>query len=65
MKTVALVPVKDLQTAKSRLGSVVDLPGRRKVVLDLLARGITALQGAPSVGEIWVVSPDDEVLREA
>lgn len=63
MSTLALVPVKDLQTAKSRLSPALDLAARRQLVLEMLTRTVAVLR--PQVDGVVVVSPDADVLRLA
>src|SRR5215470_4697071 len=64
MKYTALVPVKALVTAKSRL--VPDLsPNRReKLVLDMLYHVLRVLQDSKLFERISVVSPDARVLEQ-
>ena len=59
------MPVRALEGAKSRLGSVLDAEERAALVLRLLDRTLTAAAAARSVGEVVVVSPDPAVLRRA
>ena len=59
MNLVAVVPVKHLDQAKSRLeGAVPDRPGLALVLLDRVLR---ALQGAQALDRILVISPDPRV----
>ncbi|HET7703954.1 MAG TPA: 2-phospho-L-lactate guanylyltransferase [Candidatus Limnocylindrales bacterium] len=64
-RTTVVVPVRALEGAKSRLGSVLDAEERAALVLRLLDRTLTAATAARSVGEVVVVSPDPTVLRRA
>jgi 2-phospho-L-lactate guanylyltransferase len=62
---IAIIPVRSLEGAKSRLGAVLDPEERRDLVLRLLARTIRAVLEAPSLGVAVVVSPDPAVLETA
>ncbi len=64
MNVVAVVPVKDLRVAKSRLRKVLDTPSRAGLTLYMMGRVLDALQKA-GVGPICVVSPDPLVLEQA
>ena len=64
-RTTVVVPVRALEGAKSRLGSVLDAEERATLVLRLLDRTLTAAAAARSVHEVIVVSPDSVVLRRA
>ena len=57
MKTVAVVPVKGLGLAKSRLGGLLTAEERSVLVLDMLARVLGALRESGAVEEVVVVSP--------
>jgi 2-phospho-L-lactate/phosphoenolpyruvate guanylyltransferase len=64
MKYTALVPVKSLVTAKSRL--VPDLPPNRRemLVLDMLYHVLRVLQDSKLFERVSVVSPDARVLEK-
>lgn len=64
-RLVALVPVRGLEAAKSRLGEALDAEERRTLVERLLARTITAAAGVPGVAAVAVVSPDPAALELA
>lgn len=64
MSVFAVVPVKELRGAKSRLGAVLDPVGRAGLTLHMLRRVVPALRGA-GVRRVLVVSPDPAVLEEA
>lgn len=64
MSVFAVVPVKDLREAKSRLSPVLDSGTRAALTLYMLRRVISALQKA-GVKRTCVVSPDRTVLKEA
>jgi len=53
---IALVPLKSLDDAKSRLGSVLDAQGRHDLALRMLTRVVDACQGAGL--EVAIVSSD-------
>ncbi len=60
----AIVPVKALDQAKSRLACALTPPERRQLTLEMLERVLAALNAAP-LAAVWVVSPDAEVLERA
>ncbi len=64
MRYTALVPVKSLVTAKSRL--VPDLPPNRRemLVLDMLYHVLRVLQDSKLFERVSVVSPDARVLEQ-
>ncbi|ABG03926.1 protein of unknown function DUF121 [Rubrobacter xylanophilus DSM 9941] len=64
MSVFAVVPVKELRGAKSRLGAVLDPVGRAGLTLHMLRRVVPALRGA-GLRRVLVVSPDPAVLEEA
>lgn len=64
MSLIAVVPVKDLREAKSRLGTALDARERAEITLRSMSRVISALREA-GVGSVCVVSPDAEVLAAA
>ncbi|MHB2017035.1 MAG: 2-phospho-L-lactate guanylyltransferase [Candidatus Xenobia bacterium] len=59
----ALVPVKRLGEAKSRLAGHLESGLREEMVLDLMSRVVEALMG--TVDEVCVISPDSRVLQAA
>lgn len=65
MTTVAAVPIKHLDDAKTRLAGRLTPPERRCLVLNLLRHVLATLQESSLVHEIIVVTPDPGVLREA
>jgi 2-phospho-L-lactate/phosphoenolpyruvate guanylyltransferase len=64
-RLVALVPVRSLSGAKSRLGEPLDPEERGDLVLALLRRTITAATSARSLAGVVVVSQDPEVVATA
>lgn len=64
-RLVALVPVRGLEAAKSRLGEALDAEERRELVEHLLARTIAAAAAVPGVAAVAVVSPDPAALALA
>jgi 2-phospho-L-lactate guanylyltransferase len=64
VSVVAVVPVKDLRTAKSRLRKVLDPPSRAGLTLYMMGRVLSALREA-EIGRVCVVSPDPLVLGQA
>ncbi len=65
MSLYAVVPVQRLETAKSRLASVLSPQERGDLVLTLFDNVMTALTGSDAVNGIVVVSPDPHVLEVA
>lgn len=64
MKVHAVVPVKDLREAKSRLSPILDSGCRAGLAIYMMGRVISTLLKA-EVEEVCVVSPDRIVLDEA
>lgn len=64
-QVVAVIPVKRLAEAKSRLSCVLSPDQRRRLVLGCLRREIDLLSHVPGVEEVVVVTPDPEVGRIA
>jgi 2-phospho-L-lactate guanylyltransferase len=64
MNLHAIVPVKRLQLAKSRLAPVLTPPQRRRLVLDMLDQVLASLRRA-RVRTIWVVSADPDIRATA
>jgi 2-phospho-L-lactate guanylyltransferase len=62
VKTVAIVPVKGLGLAKSRLGGILTAEERSLLVLDMLAHVLAALRQSGAVDETAVVSPSPAEL---
>jgi 2-phospho-L-lactate guanylyltransferase len=61
----AVVPVKDLARAKSRLAELLTLEERRALVLAMLSDVLAALSIAPAIANIGLISYDSEVLSLA
>jgi 2-phospho-L-lactate guanylyltransferase len=61
----ALIPVKALSVAKSRLASHLTQPQRRLLVLDMLHHVLSTLRESGALASIAVVSPDPCVLEQA
>lgn len=61
----AIVPVKSLALAKSRLAGLLDPPERRALALAMLEDVLRAAELAPSISQTLVVSRDPTVLRLA
>jgi 2-phospho-L-lactate guanylyltransferase len=64
-RIVAVVPVGELERAKSRLGEVLDAEERRDLVISLLERTLGATSDTPRIAETLVVTPDAEVAAIA
>ena len=62
---VAIVPVRGLERAKTRLGEALDPEERRALVEGLLRRTIRAAITTPGIRAVAVVSPDPEALAVA
>lgn len=62
---VALVPVRSLGGAKSRLGEPLDPEERADLVLALLRRTVEAALSATRLAGVLVVSMDEDLLRRA
>jgi 2-phospho-L-lactate guanylyltransferase len=62
---VAIVPVKGLAQAKSRLASVLSESERRSLVLDLLDHTLSTIRESGVIAATLVVTPDDETLQLA
>lgn len=65
MSVWAIVPVKPLASAKSRLAGRLDAAGREQLSRDLLGRTLRLLAAVDTVAETVVVSPDPAVLALA
>ena len=61
----AIVPVKPLRQAKSRLGSVLDESERAELSEMMLVRTLQALREVPGIEQTLVVSRDPEALTLA
>ncbi|MBA3426082.1 MAG: 2-phospho-L-lactate guanylyltransferase [Rubrobacteraceae bacterium] len=64
MRVYAIVPVKDLREAKSRLRSALDPEARADLALRMMEHVLSALREA-NVENVCVVSPDETVLNFA
>jgi 2-phospho-L-lactate guanylyltransferase len=64
MRLHAIVPVKALERAKSRLSGVLAPAERRLLVVEMLGRVLDTLARAP-LAAVWVVSADPVVLALA
>lgn len=63
--TIAIVPVKALAEAKSRLAPVLSSDARRRLVVQMLGDVLAALAATPAVARTLVVTPDAEVAAIA
>ena len=63
--TVALVPAKALDQAKGRLAELLTEHERRSLSLVMLEDVLRALSSARGVDRTFVVSPDQDILRDA
>ena len=64
-RIVAVIPVGELERAKSRLGEVLDAEERRDLVIGLLERTLAATVASSRIAETIVVTPDNEVASIA
>ena len=64
-RTVAIVPVRSLSGAKSRLGEPLDPEERADLILALLKRAVAAALASRRLDGVAVVSQDAELLVEA
>ncbi len=65
MKYYALVPVKPLSLAKSRLAPYLSLEQRATLVLDMLEHVLRVLRSCTTIEQVAVVSADAHVLQRA
>ncbi len=65
MKYYALVPVKSLSLAKSRLAPYLSLEQREVLVLDMLEHVLHVLHSCSTIEQVAVVSADPQVLQRA
>ena len=64
-RVVALVPVRSLSGAKSRLGEPLDAEERADLVMALLRKTVREAMAATRLAGVVVVSMDEDLLREA
>ena len=64
-RIVAVVPVRSLSGAKSRLGEPLDAEERAELVLALMRRVVTAAQASTRLADVVVVSRDTDLLMAA
>jgi 2-phospho-L-lactate guanylyltransferase len=64
-RIVALVPVRSLSGAKSRLGEPLDPEERADLILALLRRTVEAARAARCLAGVMVVSMDPDLLERA
>lgn len=64
-RLVAIVPLRSLEGAKSRLGGTLDAEERQALVTVLLERTVRAAVAVPAITSVLVVSPDQAVLDAA
>ena len=64
-RVIAIIPIGELEGAKSRLGDTLDAEERRDLVTEMLDRTVRAALATPDIAETLVVSPDREVLAHA
>jgi 2-phospho-L-lactate guanylyltransferase len=64
-RVLAVIPVRALEGAKSRLGEVLDAEERRDLVTRLLQQTVDAARSARRVDQVVVVSPDPATLAVA
>jgi 2-phospho-L-lactate/phosphoenolpyruvate guanylyltransferase len=64
-RVAAIVPVGALASAKTRLAETLDAEERQDLVVDLLARTVTAALAVDALDDVLVISPDRDVLQPA
>ncbi|MDR3544353.1 MAG: NTP transferase domain-containing protein [Candidatus Limnocylindrales bacterium] len=64
-QVAAIIPVRGLERAKTRLGEALDPEERHALVEGLLRRTIEAAVATPGIRAVAVVSPDPEALAVA
>lgn len=64
-RTWAIVPIRGLESAKTRLGGGLDAEERRDLVIDLLRRTLRATRDARGIAGTIVVTMDPEAARIA
>jgi 2-phospho-L-lactate/phosphoenolpyruvate guanylyltransferase len=62
MRIAVVIPVANLEGAKTRLGETLDAEERHDLVTRLLARTVETALAVDRVDDVLVVSPDREVL---
>ncbi len=65
MRVLSIIPVKDLGCTKTRLRSILHLPERQILTLQLLDRTLNILRDSKKVEKVVVLSPDPRVLSFA
>ena len=65
MRIAAIIPVANLEGAKTRLGETLDAEERQDLVNGLLARTVATALAVAGLDDVLVVSPDREVLARA
>lgn len=63
--TIAIVPVKRISGAKTRLSGRLTAQERQGLVLDLFDHVLAVLAASAPIDDIIVVTPDSEILRRA
>ena len=58
---IAIIPVGELDEAKSRLGAVLDAEERLELSVGMARRTIAAAVAATRIAEVLVITPDDTV----
>jgi 2-phospho-L-lactate/phosphoenolpyruvate guanylyltransferase len=65
LKTIAIIPVKRLQTAHARLAEATAPAERRRLAEAMFLDALTKLRRSDCLDEIVVVTADDSVARQA
>ena len=60
METICLIPIKNMQTVKSRLSSHFNHTNRRKIFMYMLKKTIKTLKTS-EINECWLLSSDPEI----
>jgi len=64
-RTVAVIPIRALEGAKSRLGAALDAEEREALAAGLLSRTVRAARAAGTIAAVAVISPDPAALQIA
>jgi len=64
MDTICLVPIKNLETVKSRLSSNFSIDRRRKIFMHMVSKTIRTVNKS-TIEECWILSSDTEITKFA
>ena len=60
METICLIPIKNMQTVKSRLSSHFNHTNRRKIFKYMLKKTIESVANS-DIKDVWLLSSDSEI----